>query len=581
MATERRAVALSTYTSIHVYADETEVDTANNRSYVATSLYIYVTRTYAASNVNTNVTGSSPYTNSYLSLGAGWHLLASGGFWQTHNNDGTGSAVVGSYYSSGYGTMDYGEFTIELSTIPRATTPSCGTGTFGQNLTINTPRASSGFTHTLEYWYGNAKGTIATNVGTSYTWTIPMDLEKQIPNASYGDGTITCTTYSGGTVIGSKSCSIRINAASVPTIGTVTATENNTKVKAKGENITVQSISSKTITCTASAANGATVKSVTLNGNIQLKNTSGNTWSVTAGNPQNGSYLIEATDSRGKKSSTLLTQTFYEYSRPAFTVSTLKRENETSANGTLTVAGTYSPILANTVTMTIQRLSIESAATRVYPTISNGKVNLSKSYTDLSYVSSWSIRVIMTDSFGESATTTATCGVGKYSFAIAKEGIVITDKSKVLLTDTMVIESLIDFIFPVGICMQFANEFDPNEHWKGTTWERVEGRYFYNTPYSGGGPLLSTFGDGWSRAIPYHTLTQGQMPIHYHPQYVSANYGSGGPGVRRDFIDEGGGLSAYAQGISTGGAGGNESHSHGSIDISPPSLRVRGWRRTA
>ena len=40
MATERRSHALSTYSSIHVYADETTVDIANNRSYISTELWI-------------------------------------------------------------------------------------------------------------------------------------------------------------------------------------------------------------------------------------------------------------------------------------------------------------------------------------------------------------------------------------------------------------------------------------------------------------------------------------------------------------------------------------------------------------
>lgn len=416
--TERRSHALTNYTSIHVYADETSVDIANNRSYVSTELWIYVTQSYSASNVNTNVTGSNPYTNSFLSLSSGWTKLVSGGFWANHNSDGTGSATVGSYYTSGYGTMGYDEFTIPLSTIPRATTPNCGTGTTGQTLTINTPRASDKFTHTVSYSFGNKSGTIKTGVGTSCTWTIPMDLETQIPNASSGTGAITCVTYNGSTNIGTKTCTLKVNASSVPSIGTITANENNAKVKAKADNITVQSISSKTISVSISGTNGSTIKKVTLNGNIALTNTSGSTWSVTAGNPQNGNYMIEATDSRGRKSSKSLAQTFYAYSRPSVSA-TLKREGETSANGTLSVNGKYSTVLSNTVSMTIKR-NDESSATNVTPSLSSGSASFSKTYTDLSYVSSFSIVVNMTDSFGEIATTTVYLGVGQYSLWIGK-----------------------------------------------------------------------------------------------------------------------------------------------------------------
>ena len=105
MATERRNYGITSYTSIHVYADETTVDTANNRSYISTELWINGS-SYSAYNVDCNVTGANGYTNSHLSAN-GWVKLVSGGFWAPHNADGTGSATVGSYYSSGYGNMPY------------------------------------------------------------------------------------------------------------------------------------------------------------------------------------------------------------------------------------------------------------------------------------------------------------------------------------------------------------------------------------------------------------------------------------------------------------------------------------------
>lgn len=58
------------------------------------------------------------------------------------------------------------------------------------------------------------------------------------------------------------------------------------------------------------------------------------------------------------------------------------------------------------------------------------------------------------------------------------------------------------------------------------------------------------------------TLTASQMPVHSHPQNVSANPGSGGTGVRVDYASNATGASTYAQGISTGNAGGGGSHTH-------------------
>lgn len=78
MATERRNYGITSHTSIHVYADETTVDTENNRSYISTELWI-LGSSYSAYNVDCNVTGGSGYTNSHLSAN-GWVQLVSGGF---------------------------------------------------------------------------------------------------------------------------------------------------------------------------------------------------------------------------------------------------------------------------------------------------------------------------------------------------------------------------------------------------------------------------------------------------------------------------------------------------------------------
>ena len=246
MATERRSHALSTYSSIHVYADETQVDIANNRSYVSTELWI-LGSSYSAYNVDCNVTGGGGYTNSHLTAN-GWVKLVSGGFWANHNADGTGSATVGSYYSSGYGSMPYGEFTLTLSTIPRASQPSINTYpnnspniTAGVACTIHMNKHAN-FTHKVSYSFGKKSGVIATGVVDNCSWTPPTSLLDQISTATVGYGGISVETYSGSTKIGdTKTCNFNLHVPSDanPTVGTISLTEQHDGVKAKNGNVTV------------------------------------------------------------------------------------------------------------------------------------------------------------------------------------------------------------------------------------------------------------------------------------------------------------------------------------------------------
>ena len=433
MATERRNYGITSYSSIHVYADETQVDVANNRSYISTELWI-LGSSYSAYNVDCNVTGANGYTNSHLTAN-GWVKLVSGGFWAPHNADGTGSATVGSYYSSGYGNMPYGEFTLTLTKIARASQPSINTWpnnspdiTAGVACTIHMNKQAN-FTHKVSYWFGNKKGTIATGVVDNCSWTPPTSLLDQIPNASTGSGTISVETYSGSTKIGeTKSCGFTLHLPnnSEPTIGTITLTEQHAGVKAKNANVTVQQISKKLVSVPVSAKYSASIKTVTCDG-VTLSNNNG-TYTGYISNKSNGTYKVTTTDSRGLQSSNTITQTFYEYAKP-FITATLKRESETSAKGTLSVNGSYSTILSNTLSMTIQRN--DESSTTVSPSLSNGSISYSKSYTDLNYVQSFTVKVKVTDGFGESVEVTAVLGVGQYALWMGKYNVKVGGKLNV------------------------------------------------------------------------------------------------------------------------------------------------------
>ena len=107
---------------------------------------------------------------------------------------------------------------------------SAVSGTIGSGVTINISRASDSFTHKVRYQWVNTSGDIATNVGTSVSWTIPLDFANQIPNATSGNGTVFVDTYNGSTFIGTKSTNLTatVPESMVPTLTGITLTDSNT-----------------------------------------------------------------------------------------------------------------------------------------------------------------------------------------------------------------------------------------------------------------------------------------------------------------------------------------------------------------
>lgn len=139
-----------------------------------------------------------------------------------HNVDGTGSvSCSAAFYTD---TQDAGDLytsrTVTLTTIPRATQPTVRPTSvaLGNPVVISMPRASTSFLHGLTYKIGNLSGDLGTGLGESLTWSPPLMLAPAITGNS-GTITFTCTTYSGGTAIGSRTVDLNVTLpASVPTV---------------------------------------------------------------------------------------------------------------------------------------------------------------------------------------------------------------------------------------------------------------------------------------------------------------------------------------------------------------------------
>ena len=278
----------------------------------------------------------------------------------THDSDGTKTATI--YWkwnvNSPWGQYVYpsGNFNHTITTIPRATTPtvSATSANIGSSITISMPRASSAFTHTLTYSMGTESGEIGSKLGTSKSWSIPYDLAKAIPNAKSGTCTITCKTYSGDTLIGTKTVTFTVNVPdnenTKPTISCVT-----TPVSTLGEAFAGLFIQGKTkieTLITAEGKYGAGIASYysTVSNTGETASPSGARYTHPCP-VSSGAIKVAYTvyDTRGISNASSYTIGVVPYSSPAITPYTGDNSivcDRCTADGTLSPSGTYIRIRA-------------------------------------------------------------------------------------------------------------------------------------------------------------------------------------------------------------------------------------------
>ena len=234
-------------------------------------------------------------------------------------------------YSMNY--LQWTECTITVTYEEAASKPSLSKTTFdmGTSVTIYTNRQSTAATHTLRYGIGTVTGTIATGVADSCTWTPPVSLAAQIPNATSGWGTIFCETYVNGSLVSTNTCTftLTVPASVVPSIPSVSIAEATSGVADRFGGY-VRTRSNLSVSITAAGAQGSSISayrtsidSVTYSGASFTTNTLN-----TAGNL---TMTVTVTDSRGRTASTTQTITVMDYSPPSLSQFTAERCN---ADGT-------------------------------------------------------------------------------------------------------------------------------------------------------------------------------------------------------------------------------------------------------
>jgi hypothetical protein len=193
---------------------------------------------------NVNINGT-PYSGTFTFdfRSSDSVVIASSTIVVPHNSDGTKtiavSASIGPTGTAVGGPASVsGNFT--QTTIPRASNITLSNGDFvaaGGNMTVFTNRASTSFTHDVDYTFAAASGRALTNITDSGVWTAPLSLMNQIPNATVGYGTFITKTYStGGSYVGqsNKVFGVTVPSNIVPTVTGITLSEATTTPNVSG-----------------------------------------------------------------------------------------------------------------------------------------------------------------------------------------------------------------------------------------------------------------------------------------------------------------------------------------------------------
>jgi hypothetical protein len=165
-------------------------------------------------------------------------------------------------YSFNYMQLESVVITVTYEEAVSQPTVSSSSVNLGTALTIYTNRQSTATVHTISYWFGETSGAIATNVGASVSWTPPLSLASQIPNATSGICTITCNSFVNGTLTGTRTCTVTLTVPStvVPSISSVTVEDTNETVVTK-IGAYVKSLSTLSVAITAAGIYGSTISS--------------------------------------------------------------------------------------------------------------------------------------------------------------------------------------------------------------------------------------------------------------------------------------------------------------------------------
>ena len=498
----------------------------------------------------------------------------------THSNA-TGAKSVNISISSkifvnptGGGSQQYtikgdGSTTAASGTYAPASSVTCSTADIGSAPTIQISRNSSSFTHTLTYEFGSLSGTIATKTTstTITSWKFPTSFYAQIPNAKSGTGTITCNTYSGDTLLGTKTCSFTATtneSLCKPTLSPKVEDSNSEAVALTGNaNTFIRYISDAAITSGAAARNSATLKSIKVTCGSQSITTS----TGTIQKVDSGTFTFTATDSRGYSTTQTIEKTLINYINPTCNLNI--SNPTTDGNLSFTITGNYYNgsfgAVNNTLSVSYKyktgggNYSDNIEVTNI--TLNNNTYTANISLTGLDYKETYTFQAFTIDkikSVNSAEKVIKTTPVFSWSNSDFEFNVPVKFNGK----------ALFDIVYPVGAIYMSVSEISPAILFGGT-WEQIQNRFLLAAGSS------YTAGDTGGEAT--HTLTKNEMPTHSHEIY--SGYGDVVSNVSDAYRYQTWGSSdrGWKTGnLGTSNIGGGAAHNN-----MPPYLVVYMWKRTA
>ena len=343
---------------------ETATSVANNTSVISISGSLYGQYVSWSSNYNsyldiywhdnrTNKNILVATSDAFTGNAMGQTRSVSKSITVTHNADGKLSGFAAIQFRAGSTSGGWSPpstwlqtASTALTSIARASSISSLQGSvLGSAVIVGISRASSSFTHEVEYSYAESGWiSVSTSAATSASFTPPVSLASQVPNATTGSLTVRVITMNGSTQVGSavtKSINLSIPTSIVPTIGSATAARVDNGVPSDW-GVYVVGFSQVEITFSASGASGSTIESNSISGPGIIANSNSATSSTftVAGTK---TYTCKTTDSRGRSATKSVSVIVVDYSNPSISVSAIR----CNSDGTASANGTYLKVTCN------------------------------------------------------------------------------------------------------------------------------------------------------------------------------------------------------------------------------------------